>query len=311
MKQQIFRLLTMMIQKGKNMSSFWSGWIIVLTTFTIIAVTWLLFANRSSDTTDDEAKTGHVYDGIEEYDKPLPAWWFNMFVISIVFGIAYLIAYPGMGNFKGLLNWTSVGQWQQQVDAADAKFSPIYEEYANTPIVELAKNVKAMKMGKRLFANNCSICHGSDARGAFGFPNLTDNDWLYGGSPEQIKQALVGGRNGMMPAWGQVIDQTGLVNVTAYIQSLSGIETTGADLSAGKQVFGMYCASCHGADGKGNQLLGAPNLTNNIWLYGGSKGQILQTLNGGRSGKMPAFNELISDEKIHVLTAYIYSLSQQ
>ena len=168
-----------------------------------------------------------------------------------------------------------------------------------------------MKMGKRLFANNCSICHGSDARGAFGFPNLTDNDWLYGGSPEQIKQALVAGRNGMMPAWGQVIDQTGLENVTAYIQSLGGTETTGADLTAGSQVFAMYCASCHGVDGTGNQMLGAPNLTNNIWLYGGSKGQILQTLSAGRSGKMPAFNELISDEKIHVLTAYIYGLSQQ
>jgi cytochrome c oxidase cbb3-type subunit 3 len=150
----------MMKQKGKNMSSFWSGWIIVLTSFSIIAVTWILFANRKSDNPDPEGKTGHVYDGIEEYDNPLPAWWFNMFLISIIFSVGYLIAYPGMGNFKGLLNWTSTNQWQKQVDAADQKFAPIYEAYAKTPIAELSQNNKARKMGQRLFANNCALCHG-------------------------------------------------------------------------------------------------------------------------------------------------------
>ncbi len=292
------------------MSSFWSGWIIVLTSFSIIAVTWLLFANRKSDNPDPEGKTGHVYDGIEEYDNPLPAWWFNMFLISIIFSIGYLIAYPGMGNFKGLLNWTSTGQFQKQVDAADKKFAPIYEAYAKTPIAELSQDNKARKMGQRLYANNCALCHGSDATGAFGFPNLTDNDWLYGGKPEQIKQTLISGRTGMMPAWGQVIDKAGLTNVTAYVQSLSGTEVN-VDVAAGKQVFGLYCSSCHGADGTGNQMLGAPNLTDNIWLYGGSAGEIMQTLSAGRSGKMPAFEELISPEKIHLLTAYIYGLSNQ
>ena len=292
------------------MSSFWSGWIIVLTSFSIIAVTWILFANRKSNTTDNEAKTGHVYDGIEEYDNPLPAWWFNMFVISIVFGIGYLIAYPGMGNYKGLLNWTSTQQWQNEVDAADKKFAPIFAAYANTPIKELAQDDQARKMGKRLYANNCSICHGSDATGTFGFPNLTDNDWLYGGEPEQILQSIINGRNGMMPAWGQVIDQKGLENVTAYVQSLNGSEVS-ADVAAGKQVYAMYCSSCHGADGLGNQLMGAPNLTNNTWLYGGSSGQILQTISAGRNGIMPAHNELLSDEKIHLLTAYVYGLSKE
>lgn len=292
------------------MSSFWSGWIIVLTSFSIIATIWILFANRKTDSAEDEAKTGHVYDGIEEYDNPLPAWWFNMFVITIVFSIGYLIAYPGMGNFKGLLNWTSTGQWQASVDAADKKFAPIYQQYANTPIEELAMNNKARKMGQRLYANNCSLCHGADATGAFGFPKLTDNNWLYGGKPEQIKQSITHGRTGMMPAWGQVIDKAGLTNVAAYVQSLNGTEVTG-DLAAGKQVYGMYCSSCHGVEGSGNQLMGAPNLTDNNWLYGGSTGQILQTISAGRSGKMPAHQELISDQKIHLLTAYIYGLSRQ
>jgi cytochrome c oxidase cbb3-type subunit 3 len=298
------------------MSSFWSGWIIVLTSFSIIAITWLLFANRSTDAAENDTKTEHVYDGIEEYDNPLPAWWFYMFVISIVFSIGYLIAYPGMGNFKGLLNWTSVGQWQQEVDAAEEKFSPLYQRYAETPVIELAQDNDARKMGKRLYANNCSLCHGSDARGAFGFPDLTDNDWLYGGSPEQIKHSISSGRTGMMPPWGQIIDQAGLENVTAYVQSLSVAQdssdsTSSADLTAGKQVYSMYCANCHADDGTGNQMLGAPNLSDGIWLYGGSKGQILQTISAGRTGKMPAHNELISDEKIHVLTAYIYGLSHQ
>lgn len=292
------------------MSSFWSGWIIVLTSFSIIAVTWILFANRKSNTTDNEAKTGHVYDGIEEYDNPLPAWWFNMFVISIVFGIGYLIAYPGMGNYKGLLNWTSTQQWQNEVDAADKKFAPIFAAYANTPIKELAQDNQARQMGKRLYANNCSICHGSDATGTFGFPNLTDNDWLYGGEPDQILQSINYGRNGVMPAWGQVIDQKGLENVTAYVQSLNGSEVS-ADVAAGKQVYAMYCSSCHGADGLGNQLMGAPNLANNTWLYGGSSGQILQTISAGRNGIMPAHKELLSDEKIHLLTAYVYGLSKE
>jgi cytochrome c oxidase cbb3-type subunit 3 len=233
-----------------------------------------------------------------------------MFVISIVFGIGYLIAYPGMGNYKGLLNWTSTQQWQNEVDAADKKFAPIFAAYANTPIKELAQDNQARKMGKRLYANNCSICHGSDATGTFGFPNLTDNDWLYGGEPEQILQSINYGRNGVMPAWGQVIDQKGLENVTAYVQSLNGSEVS-ADVAAGKQVYAMYCSSCHGADGLGNQLMGAPNLANNTWLYGGSSGQILQTISAGRNGIMPAHKELLSDEKIHLLTAYVYGLSKE
>jgi cytochrome c oxidase cbb3-type subunit 3 len=209
-----------------------------------------------------------------------------------------------------LLNWTSTNQWQKQVDAADQKFAPIYDAYAKTPIAELSQDNKARKMGQRLFANNCALCHGSDATGAFGFPNLTDNNWLYGGEPEQIKQTLINGRTGMMPAWGQVIDKAGLTNVTAYVQSLNGTEVS-ADIVAGKQVFAMYCSSCHGADGSGNQMLGAPNLTDNNWLYGGSAGEILQTVSAGRTGKMPAHGELISPQKIHLLTAYIYGLSRQ
>lgn len=292
------------------MSSFWSAWVIILTSITIILTTWLLLANRKTTNSDPDATTGHVYDGIEEYDKPLPGWWMQGFIITIVFAIGYLIAYPGMGNWKGLLGWTQVGQWQAEMDAADKKYGEIFAKYSATPVEELVKDPKALKMGQRMFANNCAQCHGSDARGSFGFPNLADNDWLYGGSPETIKATLINGRNGAMPAWGAVLGEKGTLDTSAYVMALSGRETSRGDAEAGAKSFGMFCASCHGADGKGNYAFGAPNLTDNIWLYGGSQGQILQTLISGRAGKMPAHQELLSADKIHMLTAYVYSLSQ-
>ena len=292
------------------MSSFWSLWIIVLTVITLVGVTWLLFANRKSKlNADNEAKTGHVYDGIEEYDNPLPAWWFNLFVLTIIFSVGYLILYPGMGNFKGILGWTSLGQWEAEVKAADEKFGPMYAKLAQQPIAELVHDKKAMKIGQRLFANNCATCHGSDAGGNLGYPNLTDNDWLYGGSPDQILTSITNGRNAVMPAWANTLGSEGLENVSSYVFNLSAgnADSTGE----GGKTFATMCSVCHGADAKGNIALGAPNLTDDVWLYGGSKDHILQTLASGRNGKMPAHKDLLSSEKIHILAAYVFSLSNE
>src|SRR6056300_242294 len=187
------------------MTSFWSGWIIVLTAISIALVTWVLFANRKTEVRDENDRTtGHIYDGIEEYDNPLPAWWFKMFVVSIIFGIGYLIAFPGLGNFKGLLEWTSVGQWQKEMDFHSERLQPILDSYAATDMDELAANPAAMKMGARIYANNCAQCHGSDARGGYGFPNLTDNDWLYGGDSQTLMTTIVNGRQAAMPAWQSI-----------------------------------------------------------------------------------------------------------
>jgi cytochrome c oxidase cbb3-type subunit 3 len=291
------------------MSSFWSLWIIVLTVISLIGITWLLFANRKTKGGGRDATTGHVYDGIEEYDNPMPAWWFHMFVITIVFGVGYLIAYPGMGEFKGLLNWTQVNQWQAEMDSADKKYGALFAEYGAMPVEQLASNSQALKMGQRMFANNCAQCHGSDARGSRGFPNLADAEWLYGGSPEQIKTSITEGRTGAMPAWGPALGAEGVTSVTRYVMSLSGREIDPATAEEGKAKFGMFCASCHGAEGKGNVAMGAPDLSNAIWLYGGSEGAIQQSVSNGRNGVMPAHKELLSEDKIHLLTAYIYSLS--
>ena len=286
------------------MSTFWSGWIILITLGTILGCFWLLFGNRKERT--DKETTGHVYDGIEEYNNPLPAWWLWMFVFTLLFSIGYLIAYPGLGNFKGLLGWSQISQYQEEVEAAQEQYEPLFEAYLEVPIAELVQDESALRMGQRLFANNCSQCHGSDAGGAYGFPNLADSDWLYGGSPDQIVTSIASGRQGMMPPWGAALSDEQVVDVTRYVRSLSGLEEA-AD--AGQQVFGMFCAACHGADGAGNQMLGAPNLTDDVWLYSSDAEEISAIVENGRSGQMPAHSSLLTESRIHILAAYVYSLS--
>lgn len=292
------------------MSSFWSAWIIILTSTCILGITWILLANRKTTGDDPDATTGHVYDGIEEYDKPLPAWWLYSFLLTIVFALGYLLLYPGMGSFKGLLGWTQVQQWEEEMAKAEKRYGEVFAKHAATPITELAQDKKTMRMARRMFANNCAQCHGSDAGGAFGFPNLTDKDWLYGGTPEQIKTTITHGRKATMPAWASVIGDQGVLDASAYVVTLGGGEASRGNVEAGKKHFATFCSSCHGAEGKGLYEFGAPDLTDKVWLYGGSQGQIIQTIRNGRSGAMPAHKELLSADKIHMLAAYVFSLSQ-
>ena len=293
------------------MASFWSYWIIILTTVTIVGISWILFANRKREQQSTEKTTGHMYDGIEELDNPLPAWWFYMFVITIVWGIGYLIVYPGMGNYAGAIGWTQVGQYDREVAAAEEKYRDMRDRYLALPVEEIAVDPAVRKMGMRLFANNCAQCHGADAGGAYGFPNLRDDDWIYGGDAATIKATLVNGRQAVMPAWGSVIGDEGIADVTQYVLSLNGRDVDSAKAEAGKTIFQTYCVACHGADGTGNPALGAPNLTNGVWLYGGSAEQISQTLHAGRNGMMPAFKDTLGEDKIHILTAYVYGLNKQ
>lgn len=292
------------------MTNFWSMWIIVLTTITFVGITWLLFANRKREQQSAENKTGHEYDGIEEYDNPLPAWWFYLFVLTIVWGVGYLVFFPGMGNFPGLLGWTQLGQHEREVSAADEKFRAMRDRYLALPVEEIASDPAVRKMGMRMFANNCAQCHGADAKGSYGFPNLADDDWIFGGSPADIKASIVQGRQAAMPAWGSVIGEQGITDVTAYLLSINGRDANDAHAHAGAQVFQTYCVACHGADAKGNTAMGAPNLKNGIWLYGGSTEQIGHTLRAGRNGVMPAFKDVLSEDKMHILAAYVYGLKQ-
>ena len=290
------------------MTSFWNYWIVILTTVTFVGIIWILFANRKREQQATDKTTGHSHDGIEEFDNPLPAWWFYMFFITIVWGAGYLVIYPGMGKFDGILGWTQIGQYDNEVAAAEEKYRDMRDRYLALPVTEIAADPAVRKMGMRLFANNCAQCHGADAKGRYGFPNLADNDWLWGGDPDAIKATLVNGRQAVMPAWGDILGDQGITDVTQYVLSLNGRDTNQAQVAAGKTVFQTYCVACHGAEGRGNPALGSPNLTNGIWLYGGSEEQIAQTLRSGRNGMMPAFGDTLSEDKIHILTAYIYGL---
>lgn len=297
------------------MTTFWSIWIIVITTITIGGCTWLLFATRKTEIkidpdSDDVPTTGHVYDGIEEYENPMPAWWFNMFVASVIFAVIYLILYPGLGSFSGVLGWSSVGQWQEEMQAADEKYAPVYAQFAGMSSEELIANSEAMKMGRRLFNNNCSVCHGSDGRGSYGFPNLADSDWLYGGAADDIKTTITHGRKGGMPAWGGVIGADGVNNVAEYVFKISGREHDAAKAEQGGQLFNTYCVACHNSDGTGNHAMGAPNLTDGIWLYGGSPALVRHSIRNGRNGRMPAQKDLLRKDKIHLLAGYVYGLSK-
>ncbi|HHJ35561.1 MAG TPA: cytochrome-c oxidase, cbb3-type subunit III [Gammaproteobacteria bacterium] len=293
-------------------SEFWSWYIIAIAGGGII---WLFYLLRGSSKADTEegVPTGHVWDeNLEELNNPLPRWWLVMFYLTLAFAIVYLILYPGMGSFKGVLGWTEVGEYEQEVADANAEFGPLFAQFEQTPVAELAANKKATNAGERLFVNYCAVCHGSDARGAPGFPNLRDNDWLYGGAPEQIETTIMYGRNGTMPSWEAPLGgEEGVKAVAEYVMTLAGRETDDALAAMGKEKFDLFCVGCHMPGGTGNQALGAPNLSNNIWLYGGSPRTIRQTIAKGRNGHMPAHSEFLGKAKVHVLAAYIYSLSHE
>ena len=291
---------------------FWSWFIIAISGGGIL---WLFYLLRGNDKVDGEpgVPTGHVWDeDLEELNNPLPRWWLFMFYFTIFFAIGYLVLYPGMGSFKGVLGWSEKGEYEAEVAEADAEFGPLFAQFEQTPVAELAGDAAAMNAGERLFVNYCAVCHGSDARGASGFPNLRDNDWIYGGAPEQIETSIMQGRAGVMPAWeGPLGGEEGVNQVANYVMSLAGRDVDANLAAAGKEKFDMLCVGCHMPEGTGNQALGAPNLTNNIWLYGGSPRSIKETIAKGRQGKMPAHSEFLGKAKSHILAAYVYSLSHE
>lgn len=294
------------------MSNFWSAWIIFLTAANIYACWWLVrwtVKPRADEAVEGDV-TGHTWDGLQEFNNPLPKWWLQMYYITIIFSVGYLALYPGLGSFPGLLGWTQQNQHAREIIAADEKYGPIFAQFSDQSVEDLASNEEAVKLGRSLFATYCTVCHGSDAAGARGFPNLTDGDWLYGGEPAAIKASIANGRTGVMPAHTAIIGEDGVDQVTNYVLTLAGREADAAKAEAGKKHYDTICVACHLPDGTGNKALGAANLTDETWLYGGSEGVIKKTIAEGRTGVMPPQQEFLGDDKIHLLTTYVYSLSQ-
>ncbi|EKO3442100.1 TPA: cytochrome-c oxidase, cbb3-type subunit III [Vibrio fluvialis] len=321
------------------MTTFWSLWITVITLGTLLGCAFLLvWCLKDKMGVEEGVDMGHEYDGIREINNPLPKWWTYLFVSTFVFAAVYLTLYPGLGNFKGVLGWQSsdqrvrsleeskasiaaaqenktLVQYAKELDDADTYFGEAFKRLAYKdggsdlrPIPEIAADSDALKVGQRLFLQNCSQCHGSDARGQKGFPNLTDNAWLYGGEPEAIVTTIRHGRIGQMPAWKDALGEQGVQEVVSYALSLSGRSVNAREAEAGKARF-VVCAACHGTDGKGNPAVGAPDLTDQDWLFGDSRAAVTETVSNGRSGVMPAWIDILGEDKVQLVAAYVWSLS--
>ena len=284
-------------------------YVVVIVLGSILACAVLLYIQGKAKFTPGKTM-GHVWDEtLEEYNNPMPKWWSWLFVITVIFALVYLALYPGLGSFKGVLGWSAVGQYNAERERMDATVQPMYSKYLGMDVKALAADKQAMETGKRLYLTYCMQCHGADARGAKGFPNLTDSDWLYGGEPEQIKQTIDEGRMGVMPPHAQLGADT-IKDLANYVRSLSGLPNDSVRAAKGKEAFtSAGCVGCHGPDAKGMAAIGAPNLTDKVWLYGSSEATITETIVGGRQNKMPAWKEFLGEGKVQVLVAYIYSLS--
>lgn len=294
-------------------ANFWSVYVTGATLIGILACLALLWITaRKKVAPSSDNTTGHVWDeDLREANNPMPRWWMWMFVLSIVFGLLYLVAYPGLGSYPGQLAWTTRGEHAAEMAQAQTQLGPLYAQFTAKKVEELAADVNAMAVGERLFMNNCAQCHGSDARGGKGFPNLADNDWLHGGTPEKVVETITKGRRGQMPPIAAAVGTPDDVkNVANYVLSLSNSPHDSVRAQLGKSKF-TVCAACHGVDGKGNQAVGAPNLTDDTWLHGWGEQAIAAMVNLGKINEMPAQAGKLSEAQIHVLAAYVWGLSNK
>jgi cytochrome c oxidase cbb3-type subunit III len=291
------------------MSTGWSVFVVVLTLVHLAAYVWLLWwtaKQRKPGVDEQRDTTGHTWDDdVTEYNKPLPRWWLNLFYVTIVFALAYLALYPGLGGFAGARQWTSAGELAAEQQAALAQRDAALARFAGKPVAELARDDAALALGKGVFANHCAACHGSDARGARGYPDLVDDDWLWGGEPERVLETVLDGRTGAMPALGAALGEDGVAETAVFVQQLAGGPVDPALAARGERRFATLCAACHGVDGKGNRALGAPDLTDGTWLYGSDLATITQTIRDGRNGTMPAHGPLLGEARARLVAAWV------
>jgi len=295
------------------MPAFWAWFVAAGTIAFVIWCVWLISwaGKQGPQNKEDEDLVGHKWDGdLEEWNNPAPKWWLYLYFGTIVWAIAYLVIYPGLGITEGLLDWSQQGQYEEEMQAAEARYEPIYERFAAMDFATLAQDPDAQKLGGSLFASYCTTCHGSDAHGASGYPNLTDDDWLWGNSEANIIATITNGRNGVMASWAAALgSDEGVDNMVRYVQSLSSPAEADEAAMTSKPMFTTVCAACHMPDGTGNPALGTPDLTDEIWLYGSSTEAIRKSIADGRLGVMPPHGELLGEKRTKILAAYVYSLS--
>jgi cytochrome c oxidase cbb3-type subunit III len=291
-------------------SEFWHVYITVITVLSIVACALFLWSQSVRKAGPVET-TGHQWDeDLAEYNNPLPRWWSWLFYLTIVFSLVYLVLYPGLGSWPGTLGWSQLGELKAEQEAAEKQFGPLYAKFSTLEVEALAKNPEAIAIGQKLFLNNCAQCHASDGAGSRGFPNLTDRDWLWGGDVKTIRTTIADGRTGVMPPFGGALNAEQVKNLAHYVRSFSGLTTDSLRVAFGRELYQQNCAACHGAEGKGNAALGAPNLADRTWLHGSAEQTVIETITRGRTSHMPAHKTLLDEARIHLLTAYVLSLSK-
>jgi len=294
------------------MSTFWSLFIDALTILSMIAIVWLLIAtSRIKASEIQESTTGHTWDeDLTEYNNPLPRWWLGLFLLTVLFAAGYLVFYPGLGSNQGTLAWTSGKEAAADLAENNRKLEAVFSRFRDQTVDQLAHDPQALTLGHNVFVNNCAACHGSDARGAKGYPNLTDDDWLFGGNADVVLASILKGRNAVMPPLGAALGDQGIDEAANYVLSLSGQKSDPALAAAGKARFMTICIACHGAEGKGNPIMGAPNLADNVWLYGGALDDIKASIKNGRGGAMPAWEPVIGADRARLVAAWVLAQSQ-
>ena len=296
------------------MAAFWAWFVAAGTIAFVIWCVWLIrwASKQGPQGKADEDLVGHKWDGdLEEWNNPAPKWWLYLYFMTIAWAVGYMIVYPGIGAYEGLLGWSQEGQYEAEMQAAADRYEPIYTAFAEMDFETLAADPQARKLGASLYASYCTTCHGSDARGATGYPNLADDDWIWGNTEAQLTATLANGRNAIMPQLAPALGgDAGVDNMVRYVRSLSGLIEADAGAMSAQPLFTALCAACHNADGTGNQLLGGPNLTDDVWLYGSSDVDVRTTILNGRNGVMPAHGQLLGDKRTKILAAYVDGLSQ-
>ena len=295
-------------------SSGWSWYVIAIVLGGLVYCAFVLIGAAQHKVIYDaqgnvDKTTGHVWDNdLRELNNPLPRWWLFLFIITLVFAIAYLVLYPGLGDNPGKLNWSSKGQLEAENAKAKLEQDKIFANFKTAAIEDLSRDPQAQAIGQRLFLNNCAACHGSDAKGSKSFPNLTDGDWIHGGSPEKIIETVTLGRRGQMPPMGAAVGSPEEVRQVAnYVLSLSGSKHNSILAELGKAKFKQVCAACHGASGEGLPAVGGPALNDAIWLYGGSASAIGKQILAPRHGVMPAWQGRLDPVTIKMLAAYVHA----
>jgi cytochrome c oxidase cbb3-type subunit III len=290
------------------MSGFWLGWVIFLAVLTIgISVSLFVGGMRVKLPTQADGTTGHDWDGVREGVRKLPWWWILYSAIGFIVGIVYLVLYAGLDSYRGVLGWSSEEKLQRDVAANDAKLQARIEPWRTLTVEQLAQSAEAVAVGHRLYLDNCAACHGSTALGnqTLGAPDLTDTEWQYGGNGETIVASILDGRNGVMPPWGAALGQNGVNEVAAYVLSLGGVKAPDDWVTAGKQRYEALCIACHGPEGLGIRAMGAPNVTDGAWLYGGDFASVATSIRDGRAGVMPAWRSRLNDDQARLIAAWV------